>query len=148
MVKNRLPAVDGMFTMDFDNPSLIGGKALTTGSFYFPKDLGGNDPASVNDERREEVLLSSAGKVWSYTSADYPPALPFLINSEPFEPFVIAAVHLEKENLVICGQMMPGIQISDMNVGMEVKLVLDVLYEDEDNEYIVWKWEPLTGVAV
>ena len=148
MVKNRVPAVEGMFTLDSDNPALIGGKALTTGSFYFPKDLGGNDPASINDNTREEVLLSPVGKVWSYTSADYPPALPYVINSEPFEPFVIAAVHLQNENLVICGQMMPGIEISDMDVGMDVKLALDVLYEDDDNEYMVWKWEPVTGVAV
>ena len=26
---------------------------------------------------------------------------------------------------------------------MEVELVLDVLYEDDDHEYLVWKWQPV-----
>ena len=56
---------------------------------------------------------------------------------------MIAAVELEKESMVICGQMMPGIEISDMQVGMEVQVALDVLYEDDESQYLVWKWEPL-----
>ncbi len=141
MSKQRLPAVEGLFTMDSENPSLIGGRKRTNGSFYFPKELSGNDPASSLDQDREDILLSQSGKVWSYTSAGYPPALPYVITSEPFEPFVIAAVHLEKEDLVVCGQMMPGVDLEDMEIGMEVKLALDTLYEDEHNQYIVWKWE-------
>ena len=140
MGKIRVPAVDGMFTLDFENPKLIGGRGKTSQSYYFPKDLSGSDPQNVNDEEREAVILSSTGRIWSYTSADYPPALPYQIN-QPFEPFLICATELEKEKLVVCGQMMPGIHIDDLKVGLHVKLALDVLYEDEENEYIVWKWD-------
>ncbi len=147
MAKNRAPAVEGMFTMDPERPSLIGGRSTSNGSYYFPKDLGGNDPSCIGDDKREEVLLSRVGKVWSYTSADYPPALPYVINEEPFQPFVIAAVQLEKESMVICGQMMPGIEIADMKVGMDVQLALDVLFEDDECEYMVWKWEPISGAG-
>ena len=129
--------------MDRDNPALIGARGHSQGSYYFPKQLGGNDPKCVLDKDREEVLLSRMGKVWSYTTAGYPPALPYVITTEPFQPFVIAAVHLEKENLVVCGQMMPGVKINDMRIGLEVKLALDTLYEDDHNEYIVWKWDPV-----
>lgn len=143
MGKKKVPAVEGMFTMDAANPTLIGGKSRSSGSYYFPKDLAGNDPEAESNESREEVVLSREGKVWSYTSADYPPALPYIITEEPFKPFVIAAVELEKEGMVICGQMMPGIQISDMEVGMNVQVALDVLYEDGEYQYMVWKWEPV-----
>ena len=143
MGKKKVPAVEGMFTMDAANPTLIGGKSRSSGSYYFPKDLAGNDPEAATNESREEVVLSREGKVWSYTSADYPPALPYIITEEPFKPFVIAAVELEKEGMVICGQMMPGIQISDMEVGMNVQVALDVLYEDGEYQYMVWKWEPV-----
>lgn len=143
MGKKKVPAVEGMFTMDAANPTLIGGKSRSSGSYYFPKDLAGNDPEATSNESREEVVLSREGKVWSYTSADYPPALPYIITEEPFKPFVIAAVELEKEGMVICGQMMPGIQISDMEVGMNVQVALDVLYEDGEYQYMVWKWEPV-----
>ena len=143
MGKKKVPAVEGMFTMDAANPTLIGGKSRSSGSYYFPKDLAGHDPEAASNESREEVVLSREGKVWSYTSADYPPALPYIITEEPFKPFVIAAVELEKEGMVICGQMMPGIQISDMEVGMNVQVALDVLYEDGEYQYMVWKWEPV-----
>ena len=143
MGKKKVPAVEGMFTMDPATPTLIGGKSRSSGSYYFPKDLAGNNPEAASNESREEVVLSREGKVWSYTSADYPPALPYIITEEPFKPFVIAAVELEKEGMVICGQMMPGIQISDMEVGMDVQVALDVLYEDGEYQYMVWKWEPV-----
>lgn len=142
MAKLRVPAVEGMFTMDFENPTLIGGKGTTSQSYYFPKDLSGGDPKCVNDELREEVYLSSTAKIWSYTSANYPPTLPYQIK-EPFEPFLICAALLQKESLVICGQMMPGVGIDDLEVGLDVKLALDVLFEDDEYEHIVWKWDLL-----
>ena len=147
MAKNRVPAVEGMFTMDDDTPHLIGGKGRTRGSYFFPKDMAGGDPACVADDDREEVLLSRFGKVWSFTTSSYPPPLPYVVTTEPFEPLVIAAVHLEPENLVVCGQMMPGISIDDMEVGMDVELRIDTLFEDDENEYVVWKWDLATGRA-
>ena len=147
MAKNRVPAVEGMFTMDDDAPHLIGGRGRTRGSYFFPKDMAGGDPACVADDDREEVLLSRFGKVWSFTTSSYPPPLPYVVTTEPFEPLVIAAVHLEPENLVVCGQMMPGISIDDMEVGMDVELRIDTLFEDDENEYVVWKWDHTTGRA-
>ena len=38
---------------------------------------------------------------------------------------------------------MPGIEIDDIDVGSKVQLALDVLYEDEEAELIVWKWDLL-----
>jgi hypothetical protein len=32
-----------------------------------------------------------------------------------------------------------------VKVGDPVELVLGTLYEDDDNEYLVWKWQPATG---
>ena len=147
MAKNRVPAVEGMFTMDEDTPHLIGGKGRTRGSYFFPKDMAGGDPACVTDDDREEVLLSRFGTVWSFTTSSYPPPLPYVVTTEPFEPLVIAAVHLEPENLVVCGQMMPGIAIDDMEVGMQVELRIDTLFEDDENEYLVWKWDLTAGKA-
>lgn len=138
--KQRVPAVEGLFTTG-DEPHLIGGKGAVHGSYFFPKDMAGADPGGGAGEAREEVLLSRFGKVWSYTTSHYPPPLPYMVTTEPFEPLVIAAVHLEPENLVICGQMMPGVSLDDMRVGMPVELKVDTLYEDDENEYLVWKWD-------
>lgn len=138
MTKPRVPAVEGLFTTD-DEPHLIGGRDSSGGSYFFPKDLAGGDPGGGTD--RDEVLLSRFGTVWSYTTSHYPPPLPYVVTTEPFEPIVIAAVHLEPENLVICGQMMPGVGVEDLSVGTPVVLRVDTLFEDDDNEYLVWKWD-------
>lgn len=139
--KTRVPAVEGLFTMD-EEPRLIGGRGRTQGSYYFPKNMAGNDPANWADDDREEVLLSRTGKVWSFTASGYPPPPPYIVKSEPYEPFVLAAVELDDQSLVVLGQMMPGTSVDDMSVGMRVELTLDVLYEDDENEYMVWKWKP------
>ena len=144
--KTRVPAVDGLFTMD-DEPRLIGGKGKTRGSYYFPKDMGGNDPANWLDTEREEVLLSRTGKVWSFTASGYQPPPPYLLRAEPYEPFVLAAVELDNESIVVLGQMIPGTSVEDMSVGMRVELTLDVLYEDDEHEYMVWKWKPEGAAA-
>jgi len=41
------------------------------------------------------------------------------------------------------GQVVPGVGVDDLRVGEEVELVLDTLYEDDEHEYVVWKWRPL-----
>ena len=93
----------------------------------------------------EEVLLSRTGKVWSYTSSDYKPPLPFVANTDPYVPITIAAVELEKEQMVVLGQCVAGVTPDDLTVGTEVELVVDTLYEDDENEYMVWKWKPVSA---
>jgi hypothetical protein len=38
--------------------------------------------------------------------------------------------------------VVPEVAVDDLAVGDEVELVLDTLYEDDDNRYLVWKWRP------
>jgi hypothetical protein len=45
--------------------------------------------------------------------------------------------------MVVLGQVAAGYTVEDLKVGMEVQLVLDTLYEDDDHEYVVWKWKPV-----
>ena len=143
-MKTTVPAVEGLFTMDLDEPHLIGGKGRTRDSYFFPKALAGSDPACLGDER-QEVLLSRRGKVWSYTTMEYAPPPPFVVTSEPFEPFIVAAVRLEKESLVILGQVVDGVALGDLAVGTEMEVVLDTLHEDDEHEYLTWKWRPVDG---
>ena len=45
--------------------------------------------------------------------------------------------------MVVMGQVVAGVGVDDLSIGAEVELVTDVLYEDEDHEYLVWKWRPV-----
>ena len=140
--KTRVPAVEGLHTMEGE-PHLIGGKVLGREAYFFPKHLAGGDPAASGAVELEEVLLSRVGRVWSYTSSNYTPPPPFVAATDPYEPITIAAVELEKEKMVILGQCVAGVTPDDLSIGADVELVIDTLCEDDEHEYMVWKWKPL-----
>ena len=138
--KIEVPAVEGFFTIE-EEAHLIGGRFKKSGSYCFPKSLGGSDPDFPEDEI-EEVLLSRVGKIWSYTNSAYPPPPPF-IAAEPYVPIVIAAVELEEEKMVIIGQVVNGYSVEDLSVGMPVEVKGGTLYEDSEYRYLTWMWKPL-----
>ncbi len=139
MTRSRVPAVEGLFTLD-DPPHLIGGR-LPGGAYCFPARLGGGDPADAGGEITE-VLLSRTGRLWSWTTSHYPPPPPF-VAADPYEPIVVAAVELERERMVVLGQVVPGVGADELRLGQTMELVLDVLDSDEDHDHLVWKWRPV-----
>jgi len=67
------------------------------------------------------------------------------VAADPYVPFCLAAVELAAEKLVVMGQVVPEVTVDDLTVGTEVELVVEVLYEDDDHEYLVWKWRPVAA---
>jgi hypothetical protein len=49
--------------------------------------------------------------------------------------------------MVVLGQMVPGVGVDDLAVGMEVELTAGTLYEDEEAEYLIWQWRPASGAS-
>jgi uncharacterized protein len=37
------------------------------------------------------------------------------------------------------------VTVDDLKVGDEVELVIETLYSEGDNDYQVWKWQPLAA---
>jgi uncharacterized OB-fold protein len=140
--KNRLPAIEGWFTMDPASPHLLGLRDAQSGTYFFPKDVAVSRAPGHADAELEEVEMSRRGRLWSYTTNHYPPPEPY-VSPEPFEPYTVAAVELTAERMVVLGQLAPGFDAGSLDVGMEMELVLDTLYEDDENEYVVWKWKPV-----
>src|SRR5699024_5017025 len=105
MTRTSVPALgaSGWFTPDSDEPTLIGQRCTTCGTYVFPKaDHGCPNPACTGVEF-DEVPLSRRGRVWSYTDARYQPPAPYVVPTDEHEPFCIAAVHLEAEGLTVMG---------------------------------------------
>ena len=71
-----------------------------------------------------------------------PPNPPPYMSPDPFEPYTVAAVELEAEKMVVLG-MVDGADSETLAVGRRVELVLGTLFEDDDHEYLVWKWRPV-----
>lgn len=140
MSKNRVPAIEGWFTTG-DEPRLIGLHDADSGSYFFPKDMAVARAPGYADSELKEVELSRTGKLWSYTTNHYQPPEPYM-SPDPFVPYTVAAVELTDERMVVLGQLDDGIDSADLEVGQEMEIVLGTLYEDDDNEYLVWKWRP------
>jgi len=139
--KKRVPAIAGWFTMDAKAPALLGTRCTLCKTFFFPKETVACRNPQCDSSELEEVALSRTGRVWSFTNNCYQPPSPY-VSADPFVPYAIAAVELAQEKMVVLGQMADGLGVEDLRAGIEVELVLDTLYEDDENEYVVWKWRP------
>ncbi len=135
------PAIEGWYTLSKDRPHLIGARCTSCGTYYFPKQLNFCKNPACDSNEFEEVELSREGRIWSYTNACYQPPEPY-IAADPFEPFSIAAVELEKEQMIVLGQVVEGVTPEQMQVGQEVELVLDTHHKTDDGEKVIWKWQP------
>jgi uncharacterized protein len=136
--KVKTPVLDGWFTLDDTAPHLLGARCTSCGTYYFPKQIKFCRHPDCSGEQFEEVELSRTGTLWSYTNAAYKPPEPYVTN-EPFVPFGIAAVELERERMIVLGQLANGISLETLKVGMKVELVLESL----DDGKLTWKWKPV-----
>jgi uncharacterized OB-fold protein len=143
MTRTRVPAVDGWFTMDEESPHLIGARGTESGSYFFPKELAVSANPATPFESRETVPLSRRGRVWSYTTNHYKPPAPY-VSPDPFVPYTVLAVELAAEQMVVLGPLATGADPSQLRVGMEVELVLGPLYQDDEHEYVIWQWAPVS----
>jgi uncharacterized OB-fold protein len=139
--KPLAPAIDGWHTMDTDQPHLIGTRCTDCGTYFFPKQSSYCRNPACDGSDFEEVELSRTGTIWSYTNACYQPPEPF-VAPDPFVPYAIAAVQLEREQMVVLGQVVAGVGVEDLKVGMPMELVLETLHEDEEDTKLTWKWKP------
>ncbi len=139
--KPLAPAIAGWHTMDPDEPHLIGTRCTDCGTYFFPRQSSYCKNPACDSTDFEEVELSRTGTIWSYTNACYQPPEPF-VAPDPFQPYAIAAVELEEEHMVVLGQVVDGVGVDDLKVGMPVELVLETLHEDEEDTKVTWKWKP------
>lgn len=157
MAKTRVPAIEGWFTMppeDAEFPAdgsgltgitLLGTRCSGSGTYFFPPERTMSRAPGHADAALEDVTLSTSGTLWSYTDAQYQPPEPFVAPSDPYQPYCLAAVELAEEKLVVLGQVVAGVGVDDLTVGMPMELVADVLNEDDENTYVVWKWRPVAS---
>ena len=133
-------AVEGWFTLDPENPALLGTRCRACGTWFFPREERSCRNPACGATDLDEVPLSRRGRVWSYTVNHYAPPAPY-VAADPFEPYGIAAVELDEEKLVVLGQFAGD--AGELRVGLPVELVLDTLFDDQ----VVWKWRAVPDGA-
>ena len=137
-----VPAIAGWFTEDAAAPALLGTRCAACGTYFFPKEKTMCRRPGCGGTRLDEVPLSREGTLWSFTSAGYPPPEPFIAEKTPFEPFAIAAVALEREQLCVLGMVPAPWSCADLRVGMRMELVVDTLFVADGRRHLTWKWRP------
>src|ERR1700759_79061 len=135
----RFPGVEGWFPVD-NEPVLLGNRCTSCGTVFFPKASFFCRNPSCSSEEFEEARLSRRGRIWSYTDAQYQPPPPYIPPSGDYQPFALAAVELDAEQMVVLGQIASGFGVEDLRVGQHVELVVEDLYSDDDHDYVVYKW--------
>ena len=53
------------------------------------------------------------------------------------------AVELAADKIVVLGQVVEGVGVDDLRIGMQMELTLDTLLEDDEAETLTWKWKPV-----
>jgi hypothetical protein len=141
MTDTLAPVLPGWFTLG-DKPQLLGTRCTSCGTHYFPKLTTFCKNPDCEGESFEEVPLSRTGKLWSFTNASYKPPEPY-ISPEPFVPYAIAAVELDAEKMVVLGQVLTGVGVTDLKAGMDMELVLEPILKADGGEVLTWKWKPV-----
>lgn len=140
-----VPVVEGWFTTG-DAPTLLGRRCPECGTYRFPPTADWCPNPGCAREVTEVVPLSRTGRVWSYTDAQYQPPAPYVARADPYQPFAIAAVELERERMIVLGQVADGYGIGDLVVGCEVELVVESMETTDETVTLIWRWRP-TGPA-
>lgn len=146
VIRQRVAAVEGWFTLDQEAPRLIGGRCTTCGAVVFPRRAVACPNPGCAGAELEEALLGRTGRIWSFATNHYPPPSPY-IAPDPFEPYTVAAVELSEEKIVVLGQLADDVAASALAVGQEVELTLKTLYSDDERDHLVWAWKLRGGAA-
>jgi len=135
----QVPVVDQLFTWSDESANLIGSRCFSCNTYFFPKSVTCRNP-NCKEKKVEEVLLSRRGKLYSYTIQEYQPPPPFRM--EPLVPFAVGMVELP-EGIRVLG-ILTGCELNDIKVGMDVEMVIEELYQNEQGaDVVTYKFKPV-----
>ena len=135
-----VPVAEGLFSETADGPRLLGSRCVSCATPYFPRSAVCHNP-ECRESKMEEVSFGPRGTLWSCAIQNYPPPAPARYE-EPYSPYALGMVDMP-EGLRVLGRISTD-DPESVEVGVEVELVLERLYLDENgNEVITWKFKPI-----
>jgi uncharacterized OB-fold protein len=135
--KKKVPILEGMFTWPSDRPQLIGSRCRLCGSTQFPKSNVCDNPDCDHSKPPEEILLSTEGTLYSYTIHTYDLREPFSYHKAPY---AVGAIELPEGINVIA--RLTTVEREKLKIGMRMRFKVDKLYEDEENVYLTYFFQP------
>jgi uncharacterized OB-fold protein len=137
----QVPVAEGLFTWPADEPQLIGSRCGACGIITFPTQDSCPRCASTD---MEEHLLGRRGRLWAWTTQDFPPPAPPYSGpaGKDFAPFGVGYVELPGEVKVET-----RLTVADpeaLEIGMEMELtVVPFRTDDDGNEIVSFAFRPV-----
>ncbi len=136
-----VPVAEGVFTWPSDAPQLIGSRCRACEIVTFPAQDSCPRCAST---AMEEQLLSRRGRLWAWTTQDFPPPSPPYTGptGKAFVPFGVGYVELPGE--VKVETRLTESDPAVLAVGMEMELVVVPFRADDDgNDVVTFAFQPV-----
>ena len=144
MPKKQIASLDGWFTMPPAEPRLIGSRCKSCGNIFFPKTSTCRNPYCKKTKPLEDILFGERGKLFTFTINYYQSPPPYHA-PDPFLPYASGIIDLP-EGVMVQAMIGTGLTEKDLKVGMDMKLVVDKLYEDEDgNDVMSYIYRPVSS---
>ena len=137
----QIPVALGIFTWPSDEPQLIGGRCAACRIVTFPTQDSCPRCASIE---MEEHLLSRRGRLWAWTTQDFPPPAPPYSGpaGKDFVPFGVGYVELPGEVKVETRLTVADPEV--LEIGMEMELtVVPFRTDDDGNEIVSFAFRPV-----
>ena len=130
----QVPLAEGLFTFPSDEPQLIGSRCTECGIITFPAQ--GSCPRCASTSM-EEHLLARRGRLWAWTTQDFPPPSPPYAGptGKDFVPFAVGYVELPGE--VKVETRLTESDPAALEIGMEMELALVPFRTNDDGDEVM-----------
>jgi uncharacterized OB-fold protein len=134
---------EGLFRVDGDRAVLFASRRRSSGVVKFPAErpeLFDGDPEIQNDI--EAIELSTEGTLYTYTTQEFPPPLPYKGNRDPkvFQPYVVGFVELTEGVLV--ESLIVGATADQIRIGQRLVSTTTALETADGQSLVTFAFRP------
>jgi uncharacterized OB-fold protein len=136
---------EGLFRVDGERAVLFASRRRSSGVVKFPAErpeLFDGDSETQDDI--ESIELSTAGTLYTYTTQEFPPPLPYKGNRSPdaFRPYVVGFVELPEGVLV--ETLIVGAAPAELRIGQPLVSTTSTLETADGQSLITFAFRPDT----
>jgi uncharacterized OB-fold protein len=134
---------EGLFRVDGERAVLFGSRRRSSGVVKFPAERPELfDGAPEIQEDIEAIELSTEGTLYTYTTQEFPPPLPYKGNRDPkvFQPYVVGFVELAEGVLV--ETLIVGVAASELRIGQALVSTIFTLQPAEGAPVLTFAFRP------
>jgi uncharacterized OB-fold protein len=134
---------DGLFRVDGERAVLFASRRRSSGVVKFPAErpeLFDGDPEIQGDI--ESIELSTAGTLYTYTTQEFAPPLPYKGNRDPkaFQPYVVGFVELPEGVLV--ETLIVGATADELRIGQPLVSTTSTLETADGQSLVTFAFRP------